>query len=122
MLSASRIMQSYESSPLNSRESHTKNGRERVGNQLSHNDEAVKTKVTEMDETLDGKPIAAVSADKTKKVGIMDQAQIKHKIDVVFEPQHGSWWSILRYWIEELRWRRAFWTKMAHPITEEIES
>jgi len=84
--------------------------------------EAVEGKVNGMDEPLQGKPVVEVSGVKPKKVETMEQAQAQPKVDMDPEQKQDSWWSILSYWILELRWRRAFWVKMGRPIIEKTES
>ncbi|MBE0635604.1 hypothetical protein IH601_06390 [Candidatus Bipolaricaulota bacterium] len=83
---------------------------------------AVEGKVMEMDKTLDRKPPIDERLVKPEKPEIMEPAQKKAEVGYELTEQHASWWSNLRFWIRELRWRRAFWKKMGLPINEEDQS
>jgi hypothetical protein len=73
-----------------------------------------------MDSTLEKKAMMSKQMGKHKKAGVMDQALAQLEA-MGLEEQHESWWSILRFWIQELRWRRIFWEKMGRPPENEIE-
>jgi hypothetical protein len=73
-----------------------------------------------MDNTLEEKPRIHGKDHKPKEAGVMEQAlaQLDGAVQLDYQPE--SWWSILVFWIRELRWRRIFWKKMGHPPGSEI--
>jgi hypothetical protein len=78
------------------------------------------TKVRGMENALEKKAMMSKHAGKHKKAGVMDQALAQLE-SMGLEEQHESWWSIVLFWIHELRWRRIFWEKMGRPPGKEIE-
>ena len=74
-----------------------------------------------MDNSVKEKPLVQGQSLKPKKPGVMEQAiaQLEGAIDLEYQPE--SWWSVLVYWIQELRWRRVFWEKMGRPPAPEIK-
>jgi hypothetical protein len=74
-----------------------------------------------MDNTLEEKPLVPERSVKPKKTRVMEQALAQLDAALELERQHESWWSILVYWIQELRWRRVFWEKMGRPPEQEIK-
>jgi hypothetical protein len=82
---------------------------------------ADESKVNGMDDIFERKPIVDGSIVIPPIGTPIDQAlgQLEGGMDI--EQKHESWWSILRFWIRELRWRRAFWKKVDRPVIEELE-
>ncbi len=65
-----------------------------------------------MGNTLDPKLEIDGSVGEPKKTGAMQEPRIELGLKYEFDDRHVSWWSIVYYWIRELRWRRALWEKM----------
>jgi hypothetical protein len=59
---------------------------------------------------------------KPQKPGVLEQALAQIDDALELEYQKESWWSILVFWIRELRWRRTFWEKMGRPPEPEINN
>lgn len=59
---------------------------------------------------------------KPQKPGVLEQALAQIDDALKLEYQQESWWSILVFWIQELRWRRIFWEKMGRPPEPEINN
>jgi hypothetical protein len=69
-----------------------------------------------MDEILDEKSLV-----NGKEPGVLKQTQSRLEGVLEIEQTRESWWSILIFWIHELRWRRVFWEKMGHPPKPEVK-
>jgi hypothetical protein len=89
---------------------------------LTRRGQAEEGKVNEMKDILDVKPFVEGSAAKSREMAAVDQAVTQHEAEITLDDNHESWWSIIRFWIQELRWRRAYWEKMRRPLKEENDS
>jgi hypothetical protein len=72
-----------------------------------------------MDKILEEESQVKERIGKQKISSSIEQALVELET-FAFEEQHEPWWEILRFWIQELRWRRIFWEKMGRPSAEEI--
>lgn len=75
-----------------------------------------------MDEIIERKPTVEEGAAESTDVKVLDQARKLLEVEVAFDETHDSWLSIILFWIQELRWRRAFWEKVGRPSIEESET
>ena len=74
-----------------------------------------------MDNTLEDKSQIHANEGKPKKSGVMEQALALLDGTLSLEYEREPWWSLLIFWIQELRWRRVFWEKMGRPPEPEIK-
>jgi hypothetical protein len=77
-------------------------------------------KVSGMDKILEEESRVKERIGKQKISNSIEQALAELET-LAFEEQHEPWWEILRYWIQELRWRRIFWEKMGQLPEEEFK-
>ena len=75
-----------------------------------------------MDNKVKEQPDVQGNKVKPQKLGVKEQARAHLNGALQIEYQQESWWATMRFWIQELRWRRAFWEKMGRPSMEDCES
>jgi hypothetical protein len=74
-----------------------------------------------MDNKVKEQPDVQGKGPKPQKPGVMEQALAHLNGAIQIEYQKESWWSIIVFWVQELRWRRIFWEKMGRPPEPEIK-
>jgi hypothetical protein len=62
-----------------------------------------------MDNKVKEQPDVQGKGPKPQKPGVMEQALAHLNGAIQIEYQKESWWSIIVFWVQELRWRRIFW-------------
>jgi hypothetical protein len=74
-----------------------------------------------MDNKVKEQPDVQGKGPMPQKSGVLEQALAHLNGAHQIEYQEESWWSIIVFWIQELRWRRIFWEKMGRPPEPEIK-